>query len=76
MSGLGTFFKVGGVGGAGILGLIFILLIIICGPIITIWSLNALFPLLAIPLTVKTWFATAIALMTLRGCCSTTVKTS
>jgi hypothetical protein len=29
-------------------------------PIATIWSLNALFPALAIPLTVDTWMATLI----------------
>jgi hypothetical protein len=29
-------------------------------PIATIWSLNALFPALAIPLTLDTWMATLI----------------
>jgi hypothetical protein len=29
-------------------------------PIATIWSLNALFPALAIPLTIDTWMATLI----------------
>ena len=29
-------------------------------PIATIWSLNALFPVLAIPLTIDTWMATLI----------------
>jgi hypothetical protein len=32
--------------------------IIIFGPLITIWSLNTLFPVLAIPSNMYTWFAT------------------
>jgi multidrug efflux pump subunit AcrB len=32
--------------------------IIIFGPLITIWSLNTLFPALAIPSNIATWFAT------------------
>ena len=44
---------------------IFILLAIVIAvaiimPIATIWSLNALFPALAIPLTLDTWMATLI----------------
>ena len=44
---------------------IFILLAIVIAvaiimPIATIWSLNALFPALAIPLTIDTWMATLI----------------
>ena len=43
------------------------LLAIILGPFITIWSLNTLFPVLAIPYTLETW-AAAIALhATIRG---------
>jgi hypothetical protein len=36
----------------------FIALIIVFGPLITIWSLNTLFPVLAIPSNMYTWFAT------------------
>lgn len=32
--------------------------IVIFGPVITIWSLNTLFPTLAIPTNIATWFAT------------------
>lgn len=32
--------------------------IIILGPLITIWSLNTLFPVLDIPTNIATWFAT------------------
>jgi multidrug efflux pump subunit AcrB len=32
--------------------------VIIFGPLITIWSLNTLFPALAIPSNIATWFAT------------------
>ena len=42
-----------------ILGVIILALIIIM-PVATIWSLNALFPALAIPLTLDTWMASLI----------------
>ena len=32
--------------------------IVIFGPLVTIWSLNTLFPVLAIPSNIATWFAT------------------
>jgi hypothetical protein len=32
--------------------------IVIFGPLITIWSLNTLFPMLDIPSNIATWFAT------------------
>jgi hypothetical protein len=35
-----------------------IAVIIIFGPLITIWSLNTLFPVLDIPTNIATWFAT------------------
>jgi hypothetical protein len=35
-----------------------IAVIVIFGPLITIWSLNTLFPVLAIPTNIATWFAT------------------
>ena len=31
---------------------------VVFGPVITIWSLNILFPALAIPTNIATWFAT------------------
>lgn len=34
-----------------------VILLIICGPLATIWSLNTLFPVLAIPYTLDTWLA-------------------
>ena len=34
-----------------------IVLIIIVGPLLGIWALNTLFPALAIPYTLETWFA-------------------
>lgn len=37
--------------------LVFIVLMIALGPLIVIWSLNTLFPLLAIPYTFWTWLA-------------------
>lgn len=35
----------------------FIVLLIVVGPLLTIWALNTLFPVLAIPYTVWTWLA-------------------
>jgi hypothetical protein len=40
--------------------IIFIVLLIILGPIATIWSLNTLFPVLAIPIGFDTWFAALV----------------
>lgn len=34
--------------------------LLILGPILTIWALNTLFPVLAIPYTLNTWAATVI----------------
>lgn len=38
----------------------FALIVIICGPLITIWALNTLFPALAIDYTFETWLATLL----------------
>ena len=46
---------------------ILLLVIILLGPIATIWALNALFPVLAIPYTLETWFATVIIGGIIRG---------
>jgi hypothetical protein len=40
--------------------LIVILVLLVIFPIATIWSLNTLFPALAIPVTLDTWMATVI----------------
>ena len=37
-----------------------IIAIVILGPLITIWALNTLFPVLAIPYTLETWFAVVV----------------
>ena len=44
-----------------IVGLIvFILVLLFAMPLLTIWSLNTLFPTLAIPYTLETWFAVVL----------------
>ena len=43
-----------------ILGITLIVIAIAIGPILGIWSLNTLFPVLQIPLTWETWAAFAI----------------
>lgn len=40
--------------------LVLIVIIVIVGPLLSIWALNTLFPVLAIPYTLKTWAAMAL----------------
>lgn len=40
--------------------IIFALIVIAIGPLITIWALNTLFPALAIAYTFETWLATLL----------------
>ena len=40
--------------------LIVIVIIVIFGPLLSIWALNTLFPVLAIPYTLETWAAMAL----------------
>jgi len=52
--------------GAGVLVIIAIVLaLLIVMPMLIIWALNVLFPILAIPLTIKTWFAIVILAATI-----------
>lgn len=43
-----------------VLAILFIIFLVVVGPILTIWALNTLFPALAIPYTVETWFAVVV----------------
>lgn len=43
-----------------IIALILIFVLIIAGPLLLIWALNTLFPLLVIEYTVETWLAVMI----------------
>ena len=47
--------------------LILLVVLVIVGPIVAIWSLNTLFPVLAIPYTIETWLATAVIAQIYRG---------
>ncbi len=47
--------------------IILLILLIILGPIVTIWSLNTLFPVLAIPYTFETWVAAVVVAGIIRG---------
>jgi len=40
--------------------IVLVIFLIIIGPIITIWSLNTLFPVLAIPYDIWTWLAVIV----------------
>ena len=44
-----------------------VVLAIIVGPFLTIWSLNTLFPVLAIPFTLETWAAVILLHGSIRG---------
>ena len=43
-----------------ILAIAFIIVVIAIGPLATIWAANTLFPALAIPYALDTWFAVVI----------------
>ena len=45
---------------AVIAAIVLIVFLVVIGPILTIWSLNTLFPVLAIPYTIETWFAVVV----------------
>lgn len=45
---------------AVLVAIVVIILILIFAPFLTIWSLNTLFPSLAIPYTMETWAATVL----------------
>jgi len=47
--------------------LVLMITLIILGPIATIWSLNTLFPVLAIPYTFETWVAAVVIAGIIRG---------
>ena len=44
-----------------------VIIAVIFGPFIAIWSLNTLFPVLAIPYSFETWAATIALHATVRG---------
>ena len=50
-----------------ILGIILVVIAIAIGPLLGIWSLNTLFPVLNIPFTWETWAAFAILLGSTSG---------
>lgn len=43
-----------------VLAIAVIVLIIAIGPLATIWAVNTLFPIAAIPYTLETWFAVVL----------------
>ena len=47
--------------------LIFVIIVVVFGPLLTIWSLNTLFPVLAIPYSIETWLATVVIAGIFRG---------
>jgi len=57
-----------------ILALLIIVAFLVLIPIATIWSLNTLFPVLAIPLTLDTWMAAVVLSGVVGGTTGTTFK--
>jgi hypothetical protein len=49
------------------LWLVLIVFVIAVGPLLSIWALNTLFPVLAIPYTLETWAAMAMIGGVFRG---------
>jgi hypothetical protein len=43
-----------------IVAIVVLIVVIAIGPIVTIWAVNTLFPTVAIPYTIETWFAVVI----------------
>lgn len=43
-----------------VLAILFIIFLVVIGPLLTIWALNTLFPQLAIPYDIYTWLAVVI----------------
>ncbi len=43
-----------------VLMIVFVIVLIVIGPIITIWGWNTLFPMVAVPYTFETWLAVII----------------
>ena len=49
------------------LWLVLVVIVLIVGPLASIWSLNTLFPVLAIPYTFETWLAVMLVGGMFRG---------
>jgi hypothetical protein len=47
--------------------LILVIVVLVFGPLLTIWSLNTLFPILAIPYSIETWLAAVVIAGIVRG---------
>ena len=47
--------------------IILLFVVVLLGPIVTIWALNTLFPVLVIPYSIETWLATAVIAGIFRG---------
>jgi len=61
--------------GIGIVVIIaLVVLLVIFGPFFTIWALNTLFPILAIPYTFETWCAAILLGLFLKGNVSVSKK--
>jgi len=49
------------------LAIVLIVALVAIGPLLTIWALNTLFPVLAIPYAIETWFAVVLLVGALKA---------
>ena len=49
------------------LAIVLIVALVAIGPLLTIWALNTLFPVLAIPYAIETWFAVVLLVSALKA---------
>lgn len=50
-----------------VLAIALIIALVAIGPLLTLWALNTLFPVLAIPYTLETWAATVLLVGALKA---------
>jgi hypothetical protein len=43
-----------------VIAVVAVIAVLLVAPFVTIWALNTLFPVLAIPYTLETWFAVVV----------------
>jgi hypothetical protein len=49
------------------LAIVLIVALVAIGPLLTIWALNTLFPVLSIPYAIETWFAVVLLVGALKA---------
>lgn len=50
-----------------VFGVVLVIALLVLAPLAIIWSMNTLFPVLAIPYNIQTWLATILLAGSIRG---------